>query len=119
MSSITAVIGNSYSRTTGQSVRCISESSTLSTQDIHKNKDLGLSLYPNPTNTDFSIKYPSNSKKDLDKVRVDVYNLAITLLLQQKGKEKISVNSLANGVYLVKIITPEGKIQAEKLIVEK
>lgn len=116
----TGTIGMSQdARTYGFPIRCIKEVSTLSTQDIHKNKDLGLSLYPNPANSEFSITYTGNSKKGLGKVKVEVYDLLGKLLLKEEGKEKVSVSSLSNGVYLVKIVTPDGKTQTEKLVIKK
>lgn len=76
-------------------------------------------ISPNPTKGEFYITNTSNSKKGLSKFKIEVYDLAGKLLLQQEGKEKISVSHLPNGLYLVKIVTPEGKIQTEKLIIEK
>lgn len=76
-------------------------------------------ISPNPTKGEFYITNTSNSKKGLSKFKIEVYDLAGKLLLQQEGKEKISVSHLPNGLYLVKIVTPERKIQTEKLIVEK
>lgn len=58
-----AIVGGNWNRTHGFSVRCIKEVSTLSTQDINKNKGLGISLYPNPANSEFSITHAGASKK--------------------------------------------------------
>ncbi|WP_374464149.1 T9SS type A sorting domain-containing protein [Chryseobacterium sp.] len=106
-------------RSHGNSVRCIKELPILSTQDINKNKSLGIFLYPNPANSEFSITQTGASKKGLGKVKVEVYDLLGKLLLKEEDKEKVSVNSLSNGVYLVKISTADGKTQTEKLVIEK
>ncbi|RLJ30687.1 putative secreted protein (Por secretion system target) [Chryseobacterium sp. 7] len=77
---------------------------------------LPIFLSPNPAKDEFSIIYSNNS---LGKFNVEVYDLSGKLLFKQYDKEKISVGNLSNGVYVVKVITPDSKIQTEKLIVEK
>ena len=71
-------------------------------------------LYPNPTNSNFSIELAnfSNFKS------VSVYNSLGQLLLQQKTPEKtFDVSNYAKGMYVVEVQTDKG-ISRQKLIVE-
>jgi len=60
---------------------------------------LNLILYPNPTNGEFSIESPVNGK-------ILIYNTLGQIILNSnliEGKNDISINNFANGVYFVKI----------------
>ncbi len=71
-------------------------------------------LYPNPTNSTFSIEL---SDFTISK-SISVYNALGQLMLQQKTIEKIfDVSSYAKGMYVVEVQTDKG-ISRQKLIVE-
>jgi len=87
-------------------------------------KNPSFSIFPNPGNGEFSIKYDVLKRSD---VRVDVLNLTGALIRtvvnipgQYEGKYNVTVNlpELPNGIYLISLIK-EGKRSTGKLIIEK
>jgi len=87
-------------------------------------KNPSFSIFPNPGNGEFSIKYDVLKRSD---VRVDVLNLTGALIrtvvnipAQYEGKYNVTVNlpELPNGIYLISLIK-EGKRSTGKLVIEK
>ena len=87
-------------------------------------KTTDLSIYPNPSTGDFTIKYDVLKRAD---VHVDIYNMAGALIKsvvntaqQFEGKYQIpvSLNEFPNGIYIVDIIN-NGKRFSEKVIIER
>ena len=71
-------------------------------------------LYPNPTNSNFSIEL--NKLSNLKSV--SIYNSLGQTLLQQKTQEKtFDISNYAKGIYLVEVQTDKG-ISRQKLMVE-
>lgn len=70
----------------------------------------GISIYPNPSNSQFNVDLNLHDKTDM---QVDLYSLSGALVYQkslsdvQHGTLKIDVSDLASGNYIIKMITPE------------
>lgn len=83
-----------------------------------------LTVYPNPSNGEFTISFESNlSSSDTD-VKVDVYDISGRLVYNNNFvntssifKETISLNDLKSGIYLVHI-SEGNRTTAHKLIIE-
>ena len=74
----------------------------LSTIDISQ-AEKGFAVYPNPTNAVLNID------NQLDVVQAKLYNLKGQFILSQKvANHKISIQSLENGVYFLKLVTTKG-----------
>jgi len=87
-------------------------------------KTTDLSVFPNPSNGEFIIKYDVTKRAD---VRVDIYDLKGTLIRnvvntagQYEGKYQIPVNlnELPSGIYIVDL-TNNGKRFTEKVVIGK
>ena len=81
-------------------------------------------VYPNPSSGEFTIKYEVLKRAN---VRVDILDLngklvqnIVNVNNQYEGQYQIPVNTneLANGIYLVSLIT-DGKRMTERLVIEK
>ena len=70
-----------------------------------------LLLYPNPTNTAFSIRSSSKIKE------VVVSNSLGQVVTKTKRGKSISINSFPKGIYIVRITLESGEIQTKKLII--
>ncbi|WP_158848590.1 T9SS type A sorting domain-containing protein [Algibacter sp. L1A34] len=78
---------------------------TLSTNNLEQ--ELGLSLYPNPTNGVVNVKNSSNTN-----VAITVYDLNGRALLNKKvtnTTSEINITNLASGVYLFKVKSENGE----------
>lgn len=80
----------------------------LGTNDL--NKDLRVSLYPNPTQDLLTIKLESDAKME----SIVVYNILGQMVKSEKVKNEkehsISLSNLSNGLYQVKIVTNKGNV---------
>ncbi|AFM05499.1 hypothetical protein Fleli_3163 [Bernardetia litoralis DSM 6794] len=78
-------------------------------------EDKGISsdiiLYPNPTNTEFSLKTSLN----IDKIVIT--NSLGQILMRTKKTKGISIDSLATGVYFVTVTLESGETKTQKLII--
>ena len=69
-------------------------------------------IYPNPANNEFFIKSELLIKK------VEIYSMIGALLLSENNfNEKISVSTLAKGIYMVKIYTDNNTV-IQKIVKE-
>ncbi|KMQ67005.1 hypothetical protein ACM46_05160 [Chryseobacterium angstadtii] len=80
------------------------ECNTLSVDEVTASK--GISIYPNPVKTEFTIKTPSGM--DVSGITtVSIYDFTGKLVSSEKinlnKQNTVSVNKLLNGVYMVKI----------------
>ncbi len=86
----------------------------ITNQDSEENIVEEFVLYPNPFTDKFFV---SNLKTNSVWM---ITNLSGKLLLEGKSdkesKQKITVNSLSKGVYLIKIINPNGKVYFKKIV---
>jgi len=82
------------------------------------------SIYPNPSNGEFTIKYEVIKRAD---VKVEIYDMAGALVKtvvdiagQYQGKYQIPVSlvELPNGIYIVNLVN-NGELSTEKVIMEK
>lgn len=96
----------------------------LSDQPVNTQQTIELSVYPNPGNGEFTLKYDVLKRAD---VRADLYNINGALLktlvnvnAQFEGKYTIPVNvsDLPNGIYIISLIN-NGKRFTDRLIIEK
>jgi hypothetical protein len=70
-----------------------------------------ITLFPNPTNTEFSIKSDSKIKE------VSISNSLGQVLLTTDKQKSISVESLSTGIYFVTITLESGEVKIQKLII--
>ncbi|MDR0541384.1 MAG: T9SS type A sorting domain-containing protein [Dysgonamonadaceae bacterium] len=103
-----SVVKDSYVRSYGFSVRCVSSLATA----IPAISTAQLSAYPNPVREELFIKSETPIKK------VEIHSLAGDLRMQENNfTGKLSVPALPSGVYLLKIYSEKG-ITVRKLVKE-
>ncbi|MBA2612046.1 MAG: T9SS type A sorting domain-containing protein [Bacteroidetes bacterium] len=100
------------------------DASRLFDQPVSDDKQTDLSVYPNPCNGEFTIKYDILKRTD---IKVDILDMkgavirtVVNVNAQFEGKYNIPVNAadLPNGIYIVNLIN-NGKRYTEKLIIER
>ena len=69
-------------------------------------------LYPNPTNTEFSLK------SSLRIQEVTISNSLGQVLLATKESKAIPITSFSKGIYIVHITLENGEVQTKKLIID-
>ena len=70
----------------------------------------GLTIYPNPVKNELTIKGRYTS--------INLFDIYGKVVLTSEAKQKINVSSLANGIYILNIITKKG-IQTQKITITK
>jgi surface protein len=75
-----------------------------STAGVDDQKQLDISIYPNPTNDKLFIQGLSSSSK------VSIYNVLGKLVLSQTISKEIDVNNLQSGIYIIKIADEQKEI---------
>jgi hypothetical protein len=79
-------------------------------------QEMGITIYPNPTQDRLFIKLESSQKKPLN---FSLYNLQGKLIIQEQlvaEYESFDLSNLVSGVYLVNIVDGEGKKVSRKII---
>ena len=90
---------------------------TLGTEDFELNN---FALYPNPNKGDFTLKFNSNSGKDID---MKVYDISGKLIYTKaynptsNFEENISLKNISSGIYLM-TVSDQDKSITRKLIIE-
>jgi PKD repeat protein len=78
---------------------------------INDDKDKNISVYPNPTNSQFTVDFSTYRQQD---VIINVYNMVGKLVQTTSSKDvdKITIDMLnqSSGIYIVAIKTPSGTI---------
>jgi len=80
-----------------------------------------LSIYPNPNNGQFTVSFEFAEQKDVRVELTDVSGRIVSSIEQKKiqtYKQQLGSESLANGVYFVRIATEDGVV-TRKIIVQK
>ncbi|MCI3937443.1 T9SS type A sorting domain-containing protein [Chryseobacterium aahli] len=95
------------SRGQGASVRCIKDTSGLSTSDIRK---VTVGVYPNPTNGILNVKVDS-----------EIQNVNVTNVVGQRmnvpfNNYQINMNGLPSGFYIVELALKNGQKISKKII---
>ncbi|WP_405377412.1 T9SS type A sorting domain-containing protein [Nonlabens sp. Asnod3-A02] len=94
---------------TGSTTTQVTVDNTLSNEDFTLSKQI--SIYPNPTSSMIYIK------TTVDVVQLDVYDLHGKLLLEKRSSlGSLSVESLSDGVYLMKVTTSTGEFTIKRII---
>jgi surface protein len=75
-----------------------------STAGVDDQKQLDISIYPNPTNDKLFIQGLSSSS------RVSIYNVLGKLVLSQTISKEIDVKQLSKGIYMLKIVDEQKEI---------
>ncbi|WP_041264082.1 T9SS type A sorting domain-containing protein [Bernardetia litoralis] len=80
---------------------------------VQKNKETSsdITLYPNPTHTEFNIK------SSLKIESVTITNSLGQILLTSYKKKSISIESLSTGIYFVTIKLQNGEVKIQKIII--
>lgn len=92
----------------------VTGSTSAPSLSISEAKRLNFDMFPNPTAGKVTIQLPSGSEK----ATVEFYNYVGKLALSKEisiNNDKIDVNNLSSGVYLVKVVAKE-KIGSQKFI---
>lgn len=95
------------SRGQGASVRCIKDTSGLSTSDIRK---VTVGVYPNPTNGILNVKVDSEIQN------INVTNIVGQRMNVQFNNYQIHMNDLPSGVYIVELALKSGQKISKKII---
>lgn len=75
---------------------------------VEENKDSEISVYPNPVRDRVVIE-------GIEAVEIQVYNTLGQVVKSERNSNEISVEGLAEGVYLVRIMDAEGKVYTNKI----
>jgi hypothetical protein len=89
---------------------------STSVESINKE---GLSVYPNPTNSDITIEFESSINSD---IKIGVYNtLGREVFSQQinsfsgQFKQEIDLKDFSEGIYIVNVISENGKLFTKRI----
>ena len=97
----------------GLRISKVRECKSVSIQEIQEDQTpLSINLYPNPTNSQFTIQLGNNTKLE----SVNVYNMLGQLVLSLK-ESIVDISSLADGFYIVEINTNKGQ-GLKKLVIQ-
>lgn len=88
-------------------IRKIVDAITLSENNFELKE---ISLYPNPTNSMFTVEVPNDSVKTISVVDITGKVVATS------NVATVDVSNLASGIYVVKVETLSGKTGAQKLV---
>lgn len=86
------------------------ESGTLSIADVAEVSDFR--IYPNPVADELKIKGIQNEQI----AQVSVYNLNGQQLMESTSVDVLDVSRLVSGVYMLNVVTNDGKTHTEKLL---
>lgn len=84
-------------------------STSLGTNDVISIKNKSLSIYPNPTKGEITIKTDKKIKSST------VFDLSGKVLLETNS-EKVNISSFTKGTYLLKVEFADGSTKTEKVI---
>ncbi len=90
-------------------------------QEPEQTKSCIATLYPNPANDKLSISFHCDLVQNAE---VKIYNILGDEVLRKKiavssGEKKIDVRDFPAGIYLVKILTTDGNVFNNKIIIQK
>jgi hypothetical protein len=74
---------------------------------------IGLKLYPNPANADFTVELANGANKQVDVI--DVTGRIVVSVSSQSDLVPVNLQNVAAGVYYVKV-TSENNVSVTKLI---
>jgi len=85
----------------------------LRTEETKLVESKGIKIYPNPANNELNVVYSNTSTS-----MAEVYDLSGKLLLRQvlqnNTPDKIDLNSISNGIYLLRISDTNFKLIVNK-----
>ena len=88
--------------------------SSLPTEETKFVESKGIKIYPNPANNELNVVYSNTGTSSM----AEVYDLSGKLLLRQvlqnNAAEKIDLNSISNGIYLLRISDTNFKLIVNK-----
>lgn len=108
-----SVSGNGNGSTSGDQV-FLGKSGSNSSLSISDARRLDFDMFPNPASDNVTIQLPTGTEN----ANVEFYDYVGRLALSKKvssNNNKVNVNDLSNGVYLLKVVT-EDKIGTQKFI---
>lgn len=74
-------------------------------------------LYPNPARDKLYIE--TNNHQDCDKAVIKLFDLCGRQVLESQYKKEINLGDLNNGLYLISIISADGKCFTEKIMINR
>jgi len=98
---------NEITNQAGSSITFTDNCSTLSNE---KFSTLNFSIFPNPTENNLTIE----SKTEI--LKIEIYNNIGEFILEKKYGKKINISNLSQGIYLIKIIGKNGRIETKKIL---
>jgi hypothetical protein len=94
-------------------------SSCFNSTSVESVNKEGLSVYPNPTNSDITIEFESSINSD---IKIGVYNtLGQEVFSQQinsfsgQFKQEIDLKDFSEGIYIVNVISENGKLFTKRI----
>lgn len=102
--------GNAF----GNGDQTVTATSTRPSLSISEAKRLNFDMYPNPASQELTIQLPSDSNKATVQFYDYIGRLALTKTITSSN-EKIDVNALNSGVYILKVLSND-KIGSQKFI---
>lgn len=100
-----------------QTVLYLDNLSFSGTSSIGENRQVTFQMYPNPASGKMNIRLPGTTRQN---GAVHIYSLTGVLLLKEEltsGESQLNVAQLANGVYIVEVLTNEFSSK-QKLVVQ-
>lgn len=86
----------------------------LNLTGINANKEIAISLYPNPVNSSLNIHNIISS----DVNKIEVYSITGELMLSENNSTNINVENLSNGMYILLLELKDGSMGRTKFIKE-
>ena len=83
---------------------------------LTENNENGLKVYPNPSTGAFTIELPS----EMQQAKVEMINSVGSLVYQSEMSDTkiIHTQSIAKGIYFVKVKSTDSKVMVKKVVVE-
>ena len=83
---------------------------------LTENNENGLKVYPNPSTGAFTIELPS----EMQQAKIEIINSVGSLVYQSEMSDTkiIHTQSLAKGIYFVKVKSTDSKVMVKKVVVE-
>jgi len=81
-------------------------------------REFGLSIHPNPANTEITVSIVS-SKVRIDKVEFyDIFGQVIILQNFNKSQDVVPIRNISDGIYIIKVYLSNGVVENKKVVIQ-